>query len=341
MKKPCFIICGIVISFISCEPTLRYHTGTFPDTPVNMGAINTEFDDYNSDIPVLGGTFPLCFSSNRNSDGGNYDIVYKLIDVWMSKKTGDLAVEENTSGNLDVYQRYLNLLNALSVINTQADELGPYIIPQGDRFKRVGSGYEAFQNFVVLYASDQGGNLDIRMTDNLTGDRYSSPVDVAFLNSDFDDAYPTVNSDSSRIYFCSNRGGGDFDIWYTDLGTEGILFDALKSGDDHQVNAEAVLSSGYDDKCPYIHGNLMVFTSDRPGGFGGFDLWYSVFDGSDWSFPVNFGDKINTEYDEYRPIVKEFPYDFTNDFMIFSSNRPGGAGGFDLYYVGVEKMTGE
>ena len=341
MKKPFFIICAFVIFFISCEPTLRYHTGTFPDTPVNMGAINTEFDDYNSDIPVLGGTFPLCFSSNRNSDGGNYDIVYKLIDVWMSKKTGNLAVEENNSWNLDVFQRYLNLLNALNVINTQANELGPFIMPQGDRFKRVGSGYEAFQNFVVLYASDQGGNLDIRMTDNLTDDRYSSPVDVAFLNSDFDDAYPTVNRDSSRIYFCSNRRGGDFDIWYTDLGTDGILFDALKSPDDHQVNAEAVLSSGYDDKCPYIHGNLMVFTSDRPGGFGGFDLWYSVFDGSDWSFPVNFGDKINTEYDEYRPIVKEFPYDFTNDFMIFSSNRPGGAGGFDLYYVGVEKVAVE
>ncbi|MFZ2340294.1 MAG: hypothetical protein WAW07_11310 [Bacteroidales bacterium] len=78
-----------------------------------MGAINTEFDDYNSDIHVLGGTFPLRFSSNRNSDGGNYDIVYKLTDVWMRKRTGDLTVEENTSRNLDVFQRNLNLLNSL------------------------------------------------------------------------------------------------------------------------------------------------------------------------------------------------------------------------------------
>ena len=28
-------------------------------------------------------------------------------------------------------------------------------------------------------------------------------------------------------------------------------------------------------------------------------------------------------------------YEFNNDFMIFSSNRPGGLGGFDLYYVGI------
>ena len=45
----------------------------------------------------------------------------------------------------------------------------------------------------------------------------------------------------------------------------------------------------------------MVFTSNRQGGFGGFDLWYSIFDGTEWSEPKNFGERINTEYDEYRP----------------------------------------
>ncbi len=339
MKKTCIVALFASIFFLSCEPETTSFTRTFPDSPVNMGDINTEFDDYNSDISVIGGTFPLCFSSNRNSDGGNFDIVYKLIDVWMSKKTGVLTVEENTSSNLDVFQRYLNLLNALAVINTDADELGPFIIPQGGHSKKVGSGNLPFQNFVVMYASDEGGDLDIMMTDNNTDDVYSTPADVVFLNSEVDDAYPTVNSDSSRIYFCSNRGGGDFDIYFTDINSEGTFYEALKSADEHQVNVETVLSSGYDDKCPYINGDKMVFTSDRPGGFGGFDLWYSVFDGSGWSFPVNFGEKINTAYDEYRPVVKDFTNEFTNDFMIFSSNRLGGAGGFDLYYVGVERVT--
>jgi len=104
------------------------------------------------------------------------------------------------------------------------------------------------------------------------------------------------------------------------------------------VIKEAALSSGSDDKCPYIQGNRMVFTSDRPGGFGGFDLYYSVFTDGNWSDPVNFGDKINTPYNEYRPIVKTFDFEFTNDMMIFSSDRPGGLGGFDLYYVGIKRM---
>ena len=81
----------------------------------------------------------------------------------------------------------------------------------------------------------------------------------------------------------------------------------------------------------------MVFASNRNNGYGGYDLWYSVYSGSGWGGPVNFGPEINTEYDEYRPAIEEFS-DSKNDLMIFSSNRPGGKGGFDLYYAGIAKM---
>ena len=79
----------------------------------------------------------------------------------------------------------------------------------------------------------------------------------------------------------------------------------------------------------------MIFTSNRPGGYGGYDLYYSVFKNGKWSSPVNFGPDINTSSDEYRPVIGYHP-DFTNKFMIFSSNRPGGKGGFDLYFTGVD-----
>lgn len=84
-------------------------------------------------------------------------------------------------------------------------------------------------------------------------------------------------------------------------------------------------------------GNMMVFTSDRSGGFGGFDLYYSIFSNGQWGMPINFGNKVNSPYDEYRPIITAV-YGFDNNFMIFSSNRPGGKGSFDLYYVGTKKI---
>lgn len=88
---------------------------------------------------------------------------------------------------------------------------------------------------------------------------------------------------------------------------------------------------------PFVYGDLLVFSSDRPGGFGGYDLYYSQKTANGWTVPINFGPKINSEFDEYRPVVSEQP-EFSNRLMIFSSNRPGGLGGFDLYFVGIPKF---
>ena len=50
---------------------------------------------------------------------------------------------------------------------------------------------------------------------------------------------------------------------------------------------------------------------------------------------MNFGAVINTEFDEYRPALFEEDVDNDRDMMVFSSDKPGGKGGFDLYFVGV------
>ena len=103
----------------------------------------------------------------------------------------------------------------------------------------------------------------------------------------------------------------------------------------HAAVKNLVLSGEYDDKCPYVFENTLVFSSNRPGGYGGFDLYYSRFEAGQWSAPVNFGPGINSVHDDYRPILFEEEVDNDRDMMVFSSNRPGGKGGFDLYFVGV------
>lgn len=338
MRNNCIILFLIGLALSSCHIVPKYNTGTFPESPVNMGEINSEFDDYNSTSPELGGTAPLCFSSNRNSHGKNFDVVYKLLDVLMNRSDGNLNVTENKNGNLDISAANSNLGSAVNVINTSFDELGPYLIPQGEGIRKIENGNQPYQNYILLYATNESGNLDIKFTQNLTNDNYSKPQDIAFLNSNYDDAYPTLTADSSMIYFCSNREG-NFDIYKSDLYKNTTLLAALSNSTSRLITKDTMVSSNGDDKCPFIMDNLMVFASNRSGGYGGFDLYYSIFKNGKWSEPINFGDKINTRYDEYRPIVKTYGDQFTNDFMIFSSNRPGGKGGFDLYYVGINKMS--
>lgn len=82
---------------------------------------------------------------------------------------------------------------------------------------------------------------------------------------------------------------------------------------------------------------MLVFSSDRPGGLGGYDLYYSFKTGEGWTEPENFGPSVNSEYDEFWPVVSD-SWEFSNQLMIFSSNRPGGLGGFDLYFTGIPKF---
>ncbi len=74
-------------------------------------------------------------------------------------------------------------------------------------------------------------------------------------------------------------------------------------------------------------GELLIFSSNRKGGYGGFDLWMSkkLPDGT-WGNPINMGPDINTEFDETYP---NFSHD--QSFFTFSSNGHKGMGGYDLF----------
>ncbi len=82
---------------------------------------------------------------------------------------------------------------------------------------------------------------------------------------------------------------------------------------------------------PHItqHNNQKViyFVSDRKGGFGGLDIWFSIIseDGY-YGMPINAGEAINTAFDEITPFYN--PYEKS---LYFSSNRKKGKGGFDIY----------
>ena len=74
-------------------------------------------------------------------------------------------------------------------------------------------------------------------------------------------------------------------------------------------------------------GNTIYFTSNRPGGQGGYDIYKSVMgsDG-DWSEAINLGPVINTEYDEATPMVSP-----DGNYLFFSSKGHFSMGEFDIF----------
>jgi len=74
-----------------------------------------------------------------------------------------------------------------------------------------------------------------------------------------------------------------------------------------------------------IAGTVLYFASDRPGGFGGMDLYRVDIEDGIFSDPVNLGADINTTGDEV------FPYTYDDQFIFYSSNGKEGAGKMDIY----------
>jgi outer membrane protein OmpA-like peptidoglycan-associated protein len=87
-----------------------------------------------------------------------------------------------------------------------------------------------------------------------------------------------------------------------------------------------IIDSTADYLSPFLtnNGNRLYFSSNRTGGKGGFDIYSLEKMNGVWNTLPNVEAIINTEYDEKNPTVNGYD-------LFFSSNRPGGIGGFDLY----------
>ncbi|MFV0291030.1 MAG: OmpA family protein [Mangrovibacterium sp.] len=72
-------------------------------------------------------------------------------------------------------------------------------------------------------------------------------------------------------------------------------------------------------------GDVLIFSSDMPGGNGGNDLYISRFQEGQWSKPENLGSIINSDKNELYPFIS------TDNELYFTSDRSGGIGGQDIY----------
>jgi Tol biopolymer transport system component len=209
-------------------------------------------------------------------------------------------------------------------INSTGDEYEPALSRDGLTllFVRGGAGGEA-----DLYASTRSAS------------GWSEPQPITSINTDADELGPTLAVDGSRLYFCSDRGGGagGYDIWCS-----------LRTSDgwSEPFNLGPSVNSRFNEFGPAAtaDGGYLYFASNRPEGgpdaappesaaivdltganAPDYDLYLARItpDEIEPAAPVT---EVNTEHQEGAPAVS--PH---GDFLYFTSDRPGGAGGYDLY----------
>jgi hypothetical protein len=350
MKKTLFTLLFFSVFLASCdknnnEKKLDFNA-LFPDTAVNLADLNSPYDDYNSILPETHFGKAFIFSSNRNSAGSDFDLIGDKVHATWYMETSELVVD-----NSYYWQTTNWVTKLLHNAAITGNQFGPYSIGFDTVIDHVekrinilvystNSESTNYHEELIYHESEDGGETGlIKGPFHISGISDDEKQYISFYGPKVQsiDNFSLNPNQFTQMYFNKTLDGKS-DIFKVGI-PDSLNFLQFLGGsafDDHEAVAE--LNSTSNDFCPFINGNLLVFASDRPGGFGGYDLYYSYFDGSKWSDPVNFGEKINTSSDEFRPIAVNVE-EFRNDLLIFSSNRQGGKGGFDLYYVGINKFS--
>jgi tetratricopeptide (TPR) repeat protein len=175
-----------------------------------------------------------------------------------------------------------------------------------------------------------GGYFDdiyfIQFKDN----RWSKPKKIpGKINTSNLEVLGCFSADQKRMYFY-RLTHEFFDIYYSDLtGKEG----KGKWSNPKKVTG-GVNGKENETSCSISHdGSTFYFVSDKPGGYGGTDIYMcEKMSSGEWGPPRNLGENINTKYDEDYPFISS-----DGATLYFSSKGHKNMGGFDIFYSTISE----
>ncbi|MBP5368208.1 MAG: PD40 domain-containing protein [Bacteroidales bacterium] len=261
-----------------------------------------------------------------------FDQAERLFNNFLDNDYSAPSCRAKAQKRLDMIKEYYDIIShpvkfnprELQNICTSDDEYLPMISPDGELFlftrrhvKRNGD----FSEQIVLSTKIHGNDTVAELY--TVGDPLPAPFNQGKLQGG---ACFTVDNRILYVTICDHE---DCDIYYS-ANENGVWQPLIKLP--NTVNTDLF------DGQPTVDatGNTIYFSSNRPGGYGGYDIYKIVRHATDslWSSPINLGPKINTEFDEKTPFIHS-----DNKTLYFASNGHGGLGGFDIFVSRLDDMS--
>jgi hypothetical protein len=244
------------------------------------------------------------------------------------KEMGELLkVQIQNAAAMHAKRQNLKITNIGSPVNTEDEEYVPVINADESMMVFTYSGPKSKGGRVNAFGETSTIGVypeDIYLT-FMANDTFSVPKPLDNINSITNDASISLSPDGQILYLYRESSDDKGDIYESKL-------NGNEFGEPVKVKG-LVNSSSWDGHCTVTEdGKTMYFSSERPGGFGGKDIYKAtLLADSTWGNIVNLGDSINSKYDEDSPFIH--PDGLT---LFFSSNGLKSTGGYDIFMSVME-----
>jgi hypothetical protein len=211
----------------------------------------------------------------------------------------------NNAIDLETRPIDIDIVNLGDRINTRFSDIDPVV--SGDETRIVYIQRQQFYDAVFFSEKTDG--------------EWSYPRNIIPELGVDEDAYPTsLSYDGNTLFiYRSDNFIGDL---YMSTYSDGTWSKLVKLNDN--INTKYWESHA----CLTRNNDTLYFTSNRKGGYGGLDIYYSIKDaGNNWGPPVNLGNVINTIYNEETPFITA-----DGKTLYFSSYGHYNMGGYDVFY---------
>lgn len=250
------------------------------------------------------------------------DVQSKIGTVYNKEKAANISKmvdkkigECNNGKELKQSPIYVKIESVGKNINSEEPEYAPAI--SADENMMIFTG-RRMPNVNNLKDVDNMYFEDIYMSQK-AGDTWGPLENIGSINTTTHDASIGLSADGKTLLMYKDMNGGD--ILISTFGKDKKWSKPKSIGTN--VNSE------YRETSASISpdGQLLFFASDRPGGYGGIDIYVSPkLKGDKWGSPTNLGPKINTEFDDDSPVLG-----FNGSTLYFSSKGHKGMGEYDLF----------
>lgn len=258
----------------------------------------------------------------------NQYLSYKGEKEHSQKEVNDLINKANTAVLFEsIPDKAIKIKNIGDSINTKFAEYAP-LIPADENFmlftsRRENSLYSKkdpldnyFEDIYVSYKRDSVWTSPKMLNTN--------------INTEMHDAGTGLSADGENLFMYRTA---------EDLISGNIYVSSFKDSTwsmpvilGSNVNSEHLETSA----CFSAEGDVIYFSSNRPGGYGGKDIYRAKkLPNGDWGKPYNLGPKINTEYNEDAPFIHPL-----GNVLYFSSEGHKNMGGFDVFKTEFDESVG-